>query len=33
MWRPGPAIPDRMPVLVDDDLLFEDAACPGRAWR
>jgi hypothetical protein len=23
-----PVIPDRMPVLVDDDLLFEDGACP-----
>jgi hypothetical protein len=23
-----PAIPDRMPVLIDDDLLFEDAGVP-----
>ena len=26
-----PAIPDRMPVLVDDDLLFEDAGVDERA--
>ena len=33
MSRPRQAIPDRMPVLVDDDLLLMATAGRSRRWR